>query len=240
MSKTATIATKITTETLSAMEEMAERRGTSVYELVLSSVLMLLRLGSKKIAMSDTVMRNWHVFEHEYGSLSAANLATLKQQDLTIQDAIYRVTQKGKKDATLIYMARPFFGEAKVSQNNEDIVTLVLRTAYPSTYRMLEEIKTENRLNSVMGAISYLIHEYHGNCIEREIEDLFSDNARAENNRDLRDQQPMKRKHHKGIDERQTTMTFDAMDYDDEQGQKLPKTDRESAMGEAFAEDEGI
>ena len=240
MSKTATIATKITTETLSAMEEMAERRGTSVYELVLSSVLMLLRLGSKKIAMSDTVMRNWHVFEHEYGSLSAANLATLKQQDLTIQDAIYRVTQKGKKDATLIYMARPFFGEAKVSQNNEDIVTLVLRTAYPSTYRMLEEIKTENRLNSVMGAISYLIHEYHGNCIEREIEDLFSDNARAENNRDMRDQQPMKRKHHKGIDERQTTMTFDAMDYDDEQGQELPKTDREPAMGEAFAEDEGI
>lgn len=240
MSKTATIATKITTETLSAIEEMAERRGTSVYELVLSSVLMLLRLGSKKIAMSDTVMRNWHVFEHEYGSLSAANLATLKQQDLTIQDAIYRVTQKGKKDATLIYMARPFFGEAKVSQNNEDIVTLVLRTAYPSTYRMLEEIKTENRLNSVMGAISYLIHEYHGNCIEREIEDLFSDNARAENNRDLRDQQPMKRKHHKGIDERQTTMTFDAMDYDDEQGQELPKTDREPAMGEAFSEDEGI
>ena len=240
MSKTATIATKITTETLSALEEMAARRGTSVYELVLSSVLMLLRLGSKKIAMSDTVMRNWHVFEQEYGSLSAANLATLKQQDLTIQDAIYRVTQKGKKDATLIYMARPFFGEAKVSQNNEDIVTLVLRTAYHSTYRMLEEIKTENRLNSVMGAISYLIHEYHGNCIEREIEDLFSDNARAENNRDLRDQQPMKRKHHKGIDERQTTMTFDAMDYDDEQGQELPKTDREPAMGEAFAEDEGI
>lgn len=240
MSKTATIATKITTETLSALEEMAARRGTSVYELVLSSVLMLLRLGSKKIAMSDTVMRNWHVFEHEYGSLSAANLATLKQQDLTIQDAIYRVTQKGKKDATLIYMARPFFGDAKVSQNNEDIVSLVLRTAYHSTYRMLEEIKTENRLNSVMGAISYLIHEYHGNCIEREIEDLFSDNARAENNRDLRDQQPMKRKHHKGIDERQTTMTFDAMDYDDEQGQELPKTDREPAMGEAFAEDEGI
>ena len=240
MSKTATIATKITTETLSAMEEMAERRGTSVYELVLSSVLMLLRLGSKKIAMSDTVMRNWHVFEHEYGSLSAANLATLNQQDLTIQDAIYRVTQKGKKDATLIYMARPFFGEAKVSQNNEDIVTLVLRTAYPSTYRMLEEIKTENRLNSVMGSISYLIHEYHGNCIEREIEDLFSDNARAENNRDLRDQQPMKRKHHKGIYERQTTMTFYAIDYDDEQGQELPKTDREPAMGEAFAEDEGI
>lgn len=211
-----------------------------MYELVLSSVLMLLRLGSKKIAMSDTVMRNWHVFEHEYGSLSAANLATLKQQDLTIQDAIYRVTQKGKKDATLIYMARPFFGEAKVSQNNEDIVTLVLRTAYPSTYRMLEEIKTENRLNSVMGAISYLIHEYHGNCIEREIEDLFSDNSRAENNRDLRDHQPMKRKHHKGIDERQTNMTFDAMDYDDEQRQELPKTDREPAMGEAFAEDEGI
>ena len=240
MSKTATIATKITTETLSAMEEMAARRGTSVYELVLSSVLMLLRLGSKKIAMSDTVMRNWHVFEHEYGSLSAANLATLKQQDLTIQDAIYRVTQKGKKDATLIYMARPFFGEAKVSQNNEDIVTLVLRTAYPSTYRMLEEIKTENRLNSVMGAISYLIHEYHGNCIEREIEDLFSDNARAENNRDLRDQQPMKRKHHKGIDERQTNMNFDAMDYDDEQRQELPQTDRQHTMGEAFAEDEGI
>ena len=240
MSKTATIATKITTETLSAIEEMAARRGTSVYELVLSSVLMLLRLGSKKIALSDTVMRNWHVFEHEYGSLSAANLATLKQQDLTIQDAIYRVTQKGKKDATLIYMARPFFGEAKVSQNNEDIVTLVLRTAYPSTYRMLEEIKTENRLNSVMGAISYLIHEYHGNCIEREIEDLFSDNSRAENNRDLRDQQPMKRKHHKGIDERQTNMTYDEMDYDDEQGQELPKTDREPAMGEAFAEDEGI
>ena len=240
MSKTATIATKITTETLSAIEEMAARRGTSVYELVLSSVLMLLRLGSKKIAMSDTVMRNWHVFEHEYGSLSAANLATLKQQDLTIQDAIYRVTQKGKKDATLIYMARPFFGEAKVSQNNEDIVTLVLRTAYPSTYRMLEEIKTENRLNSVMGAISYLIHEYHGNCIEREIEDLFSDNARAENNRDLRDQQPMKRKHHKGIDERQTNMNFDAMDYDDEQRQELPQTDRQHTMGEAFAEDEGI
>ena len=240
MSKTATIATKITTETLAALEAMAARRGTSVYELVLSSVLMLLRLGSKKIAMSDTVMRNWHAFEHEYGSLSAANLATLKQQDLTIQDAIYRVTQKGKKDATLIYMARPFFGEAKVSQNNEDIVDLVLRTAYPSTYRMLEEIKTENRLNSVMGAISYLIHEYHGNCIEREIEDLFSDNARAENNRDLRDQQPMKRKHHKGIDERQTTMTFDAMDYDDEQGQELPQTDRQHTMGEAFAEDEGI
>ena len=211
-----------------------------MYELVLSSVLMLLRLGSKKIAMSDTVMRNWHVFEHEYGSLSAANLATLKQQDLTIQDAIYRVTQKGKKDATLIYMARPFFGEAKVSQNNEDIVTLVLRTAYPSTYRMLEEIKTENRLNSVMGVISYLIHEYHGNCIEREIEDLFSDNSRAENNRDLRDQQPMKRKHHKGIDERQTNMTFDAMDYDDEQRQELPQTDRQHTMGEAFAEDEGI
>lgn len=240
MSKTATIATKITTETLSALEEMAARRGTSVYELVLSSVLMLLRLGSKKIAMSDTVMRNWHVFEHEYGSLSAANLATLKQQDLTIQDAIYRVTQKGKKDATLIYMARPFFGEAKVSQNNEDIVTMVLRTAYHSTYRMLEEIKTENRLNSVMGAISYLIHEYHGNCIEREIEYLFSDNARAENNRDLRDQQHMKRKHHKGIDERQTTMTFDAMDYDDEQRQELPQTDRQHTMGEAFAEDEGI
>ena len=240
MSKTATIATKITTETLAALEAMAARRGTSVYELVLSSVLMLLRLGSKKIALSDAVMRNWHVFEHEYGSLSAANLATLKQKDLTIQDAIYRVTQKGKKDATLIYMARPFFCEAKVSQNNEDIVTMVLRTAYPSTYRMLEEIKTENRLNSVMGAISHLIHEYHGNCIEREIEDLFSDNARAENNRDLRDQQPMKRKHHKGIDERQTTMTFDAMDYDDEQRQELPQTDRQHTMGEAFAEDEGI
>ena len=135
---------------------------------------------------------------------------------------------------------RPFFGEAKVSQNNEDIVTLVLRTAYPSTYRMLEEIKTENRLNSVMGVISYLIHEYHGNCIEREIEDLFSDNSRAENNRDLRDQQPMKRKHHKGIDERQTNMTFDAMDYDDEQRQELPQTDRQHTMGEAFAEDEGI
>ena len=150
------------------------------------------------------------------------------------------MTQKGKKDATLIYMARPFFGEAKVSQNNEDIVTLVLRTSYPSTYRMLEEIKTENRLNSVMGAISYLIHEYHGNCIEREIEDLFSDNSRAENNRDMRDQQPMKRKHHKGIDERQTTMTFYAMDYDDEQRQELPQTDRQHTMGEAFAEDEGI
>lgn len=234
MSKTATISTKVTEETLNALDLMAKRRGTSVYELVLSAIVMLLRIGSKKVALSPRMMESWHAFEHLYGSLSTANLATLKQQDLDIQDAIYRVTQKGKKQAMLMYMGRPFFGEAKVNQSSEDIVAMVIRTAYPSTYRVMEEIKADNNLPSIMGVISHLIHEYHSGCLTEEIESLFSDNARAENNRDLNEQQPYVRKNNKSIISKQMEMNFD------EQGQELPKTDREHEMGEAFAEDEGI
>lgn len=236
MSKTATIATKVTTETLSALELMATRRGTSVYELVLSAIVMLLRMGSKKQALSPRVMQSWHAFEQMYGSLSVANLATLNQQDLDIQDAIYRVTQKGKKDATLIYMARPFFNEAKANQNNEYIVDMVLRTAYPSTYKMLKEIQEAEGLNSTMGVISHLIHIHYGDLMERQIGELFNDNARAENARDINEQRPYKRKHAKSVNQMQTTINFD----EHEQGQELPQTDRQHEMGEAFAEDEGI
>lgn len=234
MSKTATIATKVTSETLSALELMATRRGTSVYELVLSAIVMLLRMGSKKQALSPRVMQSWHAFEQMYGSLSVANLATLNQQDLTIQDAIYRVTQKGKKQATLMYMARPFFNEANVCQNNEDILAMVMRTAYPSTYKMLQEIQEQEGLPSMMGAISHLINMHYGELMEQQIDELFSDNARAENNRDVNKQQPYKRKNNKTIYSKQMEMNFD------EQGQELPQTDRQHEMGEAFAEDEGI
>lgn len=230
-----TIATKVTTETLAALELMAMKRGTSVYDLVLSAIMMLLRLGSKQVALSDTVKRSWHAFEHEYGSLSTANLATLKQQDLTIQDAIYRVTQKDKKDATLMYMGRSFFSQSgRVVVNQEDIVAMVMRTAYPKTYQLLRNIQEEQRLPSVMGAISYLIDEYHTDMLDRQVEELFSDNARADNNRRMDEQRPYKRKHAKSVN--QMEMNFD----NDEQGQELPQTDREREMGSPFSEDEGI
>lgn len=236
MSKTATIATKVTRETLAALELMATRRGTSVYELVLSAIVMLLRMGSKKQALSPRVMQSWHAFEQMYGSLSVANLSTLKQHDLDIQDAIYRVTQKGKKDATLIYMARPFFNEVKANQNNEYIVDMVLSTAYPSTHKMLKEIQEAEGLNSTMGVISHLIHTHYGELMERQIDELFSDNARAENTRDINNQRPYRRKNNKSVNQMQTIINFDT----DEQGQELSQTDGECQMGATFDEDEGV
>lgn len=235
MSKTATIATKVTQETLSALELMAQRRGTSVYELVLSAIMMLLRLGSKRVALSDTVKRSWHAFEHEYGALSVANLATLKQQDLVIKDAIYRVFQKGKQEATLIHMTNAFMSEpGSVNINHEEIMAMVMRTAYPKTYNMLKQIQEENHLNSMMHAITWLINQHCEDVMDEQIDELFSDNRRAENTRDT-DQQHYKRKNNKTINSKQYTMSFD------EQGQELPTTDREQPMGTvSFEDEEGI
>lgn len=236
MSKTQTIATKVTTETLAALEALAASRGTSVYELVLSAIMMLLRLGSKRVALSDTVKRSWHAFEHEYGSLSSANLATLKQQDIIIEDAIYRVRQKGKDEATLMHMGRSFFDQSgKVELNHETIVSMVLRTAYPKTWQLLKEIQQDRHLPSIMGAITHLINEYHGDMIEEQIEELFSDNARAENTRDINSQQPYKRKNNKTINSKQYTMSFD------EQGQELQQTDQPHGVeATQFEDEEGI
>ena len=235
MGKTATIATKVTTETLAALELMAHRRRTSVYDLVLSAIVMLLRIGGKKQALSPRMKESWHAFEHLYGALSSANIATLKQKDLEIQDAVYRVTQKGKKQPTLIYMSRPFFGESVVSQNNEDIVALVMKTAYPSTYNMLKEVQEQEGLPSMMGAISHLLHMHYGQMMEEQIGELFGDNERAENNRNMKEQQPYVRKNNKTIYSKQIEFAFD-----DEQGQELSKTDRQHEVGEALTEDEGI
>lgn len=237
MGKTVTIATKVTTETLAALEAMALRRHTSVYDLVLSAIMMLLRLGSKQVALSDTVKRSWHAFEHEFGALSVANLATLKQQDIVIKDAIYRVFQHGKQEATLMHMGNSFLSQPGiVNINHEQIVAMVMQTAYPKTYQLLKQVQEENRLNSMMHAISFLIHEYCDQMLDQQIDELFGDNSRAENCRSLDDQRPYKHKRSKTIysKDRQTTINFE----NDEQGQELQPTDRKRPLEEARFEDE--
>lgn len=223
MKTTTTIATKVTNETAAALQELAERRGTTVYDIVLNAITMVMRLGSKELRLSPEMKANWHAFEHLWGSQSVANLSHIKQQDLDIEDAIYIVHQEGKRLSMLMHMHRPFFGEANVSINTEAIVEQVLATAYPSLTRALRNVKEDQGLHSVVSAISNLIDQYEEGALEREIAEMFSDCDRHEWGMKPHDASPYVKRYKA---------------RHNEQRPELPQTDIFSEMAETGAEDE--
>lgn len=222
-----TLATKVTEETKEALEELARSNGITIYELVQNAILTILRLGNKRMRLTTTMQEHWSQFEHLCGSQSISNITTIKQADLEIQDAIYRVTQKGKERSSLILMRRPFFEKADISIDNNKILDIVLHTAFPSTYRMLDEIRQEHNLPNIMTVISWLISQYADGQMEREIAELFGDNERMDNGRQM-PKQEMKRHN------RKTMARY-------EQGQKVQQLNMFDKMAEAGppAEDGG-
>lgn len=224
---TSTLATKVTEETKEALEELADAHGVSIYDVLQNSILTILRLCNKTMRLTQIMKEHWSQFEHFWGSQSIANITTIKQADLDIQDAIYRVTQKGKERSSLILMRRPFFDRADVSLDNNKILDIVLRTAFPSTYRMLDEIRQEHNLPNIMTAISWLISQHADGQMEREIAELFGDNERMDNGKSM-PKQEMKRHN------RRTMARY-------EQGQKVQQLNMFDQVAEAGppAEDGG-
>lgn len=173
MSGGKTISVRIPSEVHRALERMCRKNGEQLGTILSDAVMLLLRARSVHMEASPDVLEAWALYEDVWGTGNACNFLLLDPGKVEIMDAIYRVRRTGRGKPVLMMMGKPFMSERYVSVCRSEILTVVMRSLYPTMYKALEAVATERRLPDIGNALCWMLNEYTPEALRREVQDLF-------------------------------------------------------------------
>lgn len=195
------LGTKVRDEYAQFIESMAVRNDITPSDILGNFVQTIIRMSNKNIRNTPQMRHMMAKFEKQWGTEAAANLGILEQNKLEIQDAIYRVSQKGRTGCKMIMLDRGMFDSREhACINSSKILERVMQTECPTIYRSLMSVTSEVEEDTIIDKLITLLNQYAEDAIENEIEQMFIDADRAENGRAVSQQQKYKKKYHYDVD----------------------------------------
>lgn len=195
------LGTKVRDEYAAFIEALAVKMGDTPSDILGNFVQTIIRMSNKKIRNTPQMRHMIAKFEQQWGTEAAANLGILEQNKLEIQDAIYRVSQKGRRGCKMIMLDRGMFDSREhACINSAKILERVMQTECPTVYRALMTVPSEVQADTIIDKLITLLNRHAEDAIEEEIEQMFVDADRADNGRSVSQQQKYKKKYHYDVD----------------------------------------
>lgn len=195
------LGTKVRDEYAQFIENMAARYGDTTSDILGNFVQTIIRMSNRNIRTTPEMRHMIAKFDKQWGSEAPANLGILEQNKLEIQDAIYRVSQKGRKGCKMLMLERGMFDSREHAIiNSAKIIERVLETECPTIYRTLDAVISETEDDTILDKLITLLNQHAEDAIENEIEQMFLDADRADNGRAVSQQQKYKKKYHYDVD----------------------------------------
>ena len=195
------LGTKVRDEYAAFIEALAVKMGDTPSDILGNFVQTIIRMSNKKIRNTPQMRHMIAKFEQQWGTEAAANLGILEQNKLEIQDAIYRVSQKGRRGCKMIMLDRGMFNSREhACINSAKILERVMQTECPTVYRALMTVPSEVQADTIIDKLITLLNRHAEDAIEEEIEQMFVDADRADNGRSVSQQQKYKKKYHYDVD----------------------------------------
>lgn len=195
------LGTKVRDEYAAFIEALAVKMGDTPSDILGNFVQTIIRMSNKKIRNTPQMRHMIAKFEQQWGTEAAANLGILEQNKLEIQDAIYRVSQKGRTGCKMIMLDRGMFDSREhACINSAKILERVMQTECPTVYRALMTVPSEVQADTIIDKLITLLNRHAEDAIEEEIEQMFVDADRADNGRSVSQQQKYKKKYHYDVD----------------------------------------
>ena len=195
------LGTKVRDEYAAFIEALAVKMGDTPSDILGNFVQTIIRMSNKKIRNTPQMRHMMAKFEQQWGTEAAANLGILEQNKLEIQDAIYRVSQKGRRGCKMIMLDRGMFDSREhACINSAKILERVMQTECPTVYRALMTVPSEVQADTIIDKLITLLNRHAEDAIEEEIEQMFVDADRADNGRSVSQQQKYKKKYHYDVD----------------------------------------
>jgi len=157
--------------------------------------------------LTEEMERLMFIFEHMDGWRDAFNLAD-PTPDRNIQEAVYFLTGTGRKGARAVMVHRPFFGNWTETVNIQQIIERMLELICPERYRRLRALAVEMDCGSILDLLDEMINTHTDEFLNEQYRQGFADNNRHYG-KPVEYGQRTKRKHHKSVDDIQTTIKFD-------------------------------
>jgi hypothetical protein len=221
------LGTKVRDEYAEIIEDLAVQNESTPSDILANFVQTIIRISAKAVRCTPYMRHLIAKFEVSFGSKAPANLGILEQNKLEIQDAIYRVTQKGREGCKMLMLDRAMFNSREhACINSAKILERVMKTECPTIYKTLQTVESETEDNSIIDKLITLLNQHAEDALEAEIEQMFLDADRAENGRAVSQQRRYKRKYHKDVDS----------EY--EQRQRIQQADLFGQMADAGMEEE--
>lgn len=195
------LGTKVRDEYAAFIEALAVKMGDTPSDILGNFVQTIIRMSNKKIRNTPQMRHMIAKFEQQWGTEAAANLGILEQNKLEIQDAIYRVSQNGRRGCKMIMLDRGMFDSREhACINSAKILERVMQTECPTVYRALMTVPSEVQADTIIDKLITLLNRHAEDAIEEEIEQMFVDADRADNGRSVSQQQKYKKKYHYDVD----------------------------------------
>lgn len=169
------INTKLPPELSAAFESACESHGLTGYDVLQRMILSFLRNSSKSVALSPEM----RLIIQDYGRYEDDSVKLITGKEANIIRAIYVVAGKSQR-ASVIMTDNSLTSETRVDVNIHHIFELIVKVCFPDIHHHLKELQTSYGLPSLATTIRHMIDLTAEDSISRDIEDLFSDNERAD------------------------------------------------------------
>jgi len=194
--------TKVSPDAWLHMNALAQRLGTTVYDLVQVVCDVFLRYKDDRHNLSPEMERVMMAFDHLKAWSKTFNLA-----DATVQkevgEAIYFLQEPhGKKQGVrAVHVTKPYFGERTQTVNVQEIFDRVIRLMFPDRYDRLHKMRVEMDCNSLLDMLDQLLEEHQREQDSEELRKMFEDCDRHEWGRKIAYGKRTKRVKHHSVDE---------------------------------------
>ena len=186
--------TKVSPDAWLHMNALAQKLGTTVYDLVQMVCDVFLRYKDDRHNLSPEMERVMQVFDHLKSWQKTFNLA-----DATVQREVGEATYflqepQGKKHGVrAVHVTKPYFGERTQTVNVQEI--------FDRTVRRLHKMRVEMDCNSLLDMLDQLLEEHQREQDNEELRQMFEDCNRHEWGRKISYGKRTKRVKHHNVDE---------------------------------------
>lgn len=226
-----TLGVKLDTSVAASFQTWCKEHGLKTSEALGYMVQCVLQ-STKADAINNEKLKQVVQMWDNFKDIEKVGKQLLSKSKLEVSEAIYLVSEEGKRGSMPILVEPSFFDEPKYSTNIDEIVDELFSSCCRGMNRRLREASRRLDTNGIQDTITALLTYYEQNDdeISNEIAEMFSDNARHEYGRTT---EIIKYKRHNKQELNQYLMHFT-----DEQGQELLQTGEQSEMGEVGEEPE--
>jgi len=226
-----TLGVKLDTSVAAAFQTWCKEHGMKTAE-ALGYLVQCVLQSTKAEAIHNEKLRQVIQMWDSFGDIENVGKQLLNKSKLEVIEAIYLVSEEGKRGTMPILVEPSFMGDANYSINIDEIVDELFSSCLRGLNRRLRDASRRLDTNGIQDTITALLTYYEQNEdeIANEIAEMFSDNARHEYGRTT---EMIKYKRHNKQELNQYLMHFT-----DEQGQELQETDTEREVAEPEQADE--
>ncbi|MCD8208591.1 MAG: hypothetical protein LUD72_11680 [Bacteroidales bacterium] len=193
--KEVVVATKVTPEVAAIFGEIAERIGVSMYRLFELMIHSVIKYGDGAHAMDPILQEAVATFEGFIGWEHASNLASFGKK--RIDKAIYMYGERNfvlyffkelEKRGEFVAMADATKYPIDTTFNAVMILQTFIKTCFPLLAKDMDELCRREGMDSYYRWIMNMVSREMGDGdeIHKDIQEMFADNERAENGRQIK------------------------------------------------------